>query len=190
MHVSLIFLRPAALFSPPSTVFEREAKREASRVPLSAAGRTVGSLSLRLSPRRRERGGTGDLQVRCVDSRSWSSGGGVLVAAASLFWNKVPAALLHLGGVFGGGVDELIRLLVPLGVPGEAVVLSTLWAWSSGSVLAAMVCSSDAIGELWRFCTGAVLVLPGVLVFQYWGWRFEVWRACASSSTTSSASGR
>ena len=62
------------------------------------------------------------------------------MAAASLFWNKVPAALLHLG--------ELIRLLVPLGVAGEAVVLATLWAWSSGSVLAAMVCSSDAIGEL------------------------------------------
>ena len=29
-------------------------------------------------------------------------------------------------------------------------------------------------------------MLPGVLVFQYWGWRFEVWRACASSSTRSS----
>jgi hypothetical protein len=52
-----------------------------------------------------------------------------LVVAVPLFRISFRQLLLHLGGVFGGGVEELVRLLVPVGVAGGAVVLAMLWAF-------------------------------------------------------------
>ena len=131
-----------------------EAKREANKFSSFLAAGDWGSPPLRSSLRRREGGGTLDLPVWLVNSRSRCWGGAVLMVAAAAVPISLPELQPHLG-VAGCDVEELAGGLF-LGAVGGTVAVAAFRILVLPLLPRLGGGGSVAIEGLWRLVFGVL----------------------------------